>query len=164
MTHCDGVYWIVLFFSGGGWVLSKAVSRWKGIAVYSPIINGRPKCFVLYECMSTALNVSCGAEIHKSFYSSPPSPPLPPPPPPPLPPPPLTPINQPQVLVVIWSRYKPVGSPPPCIRPAHLVQPPPTHPNAIMDLSKPSSPPVSGHACLPILLAHMRLMLTNSCL
>ncbi len=28
-------------YSGGGWVLSKAVSRWKGIAVYSPIINGK---------------------------------------------------------------------------------------------------------------------------
>jgi len=27
--------------SGGGWVLSKAVSTWKGIAVYSPIINGK---------------------------------------------------------------------------------------------------------------------------
>ena len=26
--------------SGGGLVLSKAVSRWKGIAIYSPIING----------------------------------------------------------------------------------------------------------------------------
>ena len=29
-----------LRYSGGGWVLSKSVSRWKGIAVYSPIING----------------------------------------------------------------------------------------------------------------------------
>ena len=26
--------------SGGGLVLSKAVNRWKGIAIYSPIING----------------------------------------------------------------------------------------------------------------------------
>ena len=28
------------FCSGGGWVLSKSVSAWEGIAIYSPIING----------------------------------------------------------------------------------------------------------------------------
>lgn len=30
----------MIISSGGGLVLSKAVSRWKGIAIYSPIING----------------------------------------------------------------------------------------------------------------------------
>ncbi len=39
------VYLCLLLFtcvySGGGRVSSKAVSRWKGIAVYSPIINSK---------------------------------------------------------------------------------------------------------------------------
>ena len=43
MCVCVCVYMRVMvpgLCSAGGWVLSFAVNKWKGIAVYSPIING----------------------------------------------------------------------------------------------------------------------------
>ena len=51
-------------------MLSKAVSRWKGIAVYSPIINGKPASTNVW--LLTVLKVSGGGEMHlrnKSFSS-----------------------------------------------------------------------------------------------
>lgn len=52
-------------------MLSKAVSRWKGIAVYSPIINGRPASTNVW--LLTVLNVSGGGDVHLRNSSSSPS-------------------------------------------------------------------------------------------
>ena len=57
-----------LLHSGGGLVLSKAVSKWKGIAIYSPIINGVGGNLVAVQASRISTSLHAAGQPGRTLY------------------------------------------------------------------------------------------------